>query len=128
MLGQKLKGIPIVEIGTLLTFLPHPCPEPNVPLLQGNSPCSIRKSVSDSASGLLLHLVRGSHPMDVRPSDNSPRRSRLKNLVGCYHWFNVQNVRGSTLQRWRRRRTIMSAPRCNHKPAMGSVTGANNLN
>src|ERR1700738_518864 len=119
MLGQKLEGIPIVKIGIPLTLLPPPCPEPNFPSLQGNSPCSTRKSVSDATSSLLLHLVKGSHPMDVRPSGSPPRRNRLKSLVGCYHWFNVRELRGITFRCSWRRGTIVLSPCCNHKPTMG---------
>ena len=128
LLGQKLKRIVIVKIGIPLTFLPHPCPEPNFPILHENDYRLTRNSGSNAASDLLLHLFKGSHPMDVRPSGSPPCRSGLKNLVGCYHWFKVQKIRGSTLWWCRRRRTIMLVSRCNHKPAMGSVTGAYNIN
>jgi hypothetical protein len=89
MLRQNLERILIVKIGIALTFFPHSCSEPNFPILQGNSPRLTGKLVSDAALHILFHLVKRSRPQYVRRSGSLSRRSRLKSLVECYHWFNV---------------------------------------
>ena len=50
----------------------------------------------------------------------------LKSLVGCYHWFHVQEEGGSTFRCPWRWKTILLAPSCNYKPTMGLVTETNN--
>ena len=128
MLGWKLKRITIVKIGTALAFLSHPRLEPNISLLQGNNPSPTGKSFPAAAPRLILHLVKQSHPNDIRLNDSIACRSSLKNLVRCYHWLEFQEVRESIFGWCRRRRTIMLAPNCNNNSAMGLITEANNLN
>lgn len=85
MLGHKFKRIPVIKTGIALTNLSYPFSKLNFPILQGNASCSTKKSISDSTSHFFLHIVKDLHPKVVRPSDNLPRQSMLKNLVKCYH-------------------------------------------
>lgn len=117
ILGQKLERTLIIEIGIALVFLSHARPKLNFPILQGNIP------VWSENRSWMPHRVFSSIL-----SKDPTRRSRLKNIVGCYHWFNVQKVQESTLWWCYRRGKIMLASRCNHKPPMGSITRTNNLN
>ena len=126
MLGQKLKRIPVIKIGIALTLLTYPRSKSDFPILPGNGPCWTGKPVSDSSLCLFLHIVKGPYSKNMRPSGSPPRCSRLKSLVGCYHWFHVQEEGGSTFRCPWRWKTILLAPSCNYKPTMGSVTETNN--
>ena len=70
MLMQKLERIPIVGIDIGLMPLPHPYPETNLPMLQGNGLRLTKTLVPNTASRIFLHFMTGSHPKDVRLSGN----------------------------------------------------------
>ena len=106
MLRQKLERIPIVEISIVLAFLSHPRTKPDLPIFQRNGTCSTGEPVPYPSPILLCHIVQGSHPKHVGPSDSPPDQSRLKNLVKCCHWFNVWEFQGMTFRCSWERRTI----------------------
>ena len=73
MLRQKLERILIVKIGIVLAFLLYPRTKLDFPVLQRNGPCSSKILVPYPFMSLFLHIVKGSHPKNVRLSDSPPR-------------------------------------------------------
>lgn len=63
-------------------FLPHPRHKPKFPSCKKIIHAQQKKLVINSFSHIFFHIVKGSHPMNVRPSINSPSQNILKSLVG----------------------------------------------